>query len=219
LVSDVYHEVVHVYHESKSFIFPATLYRKNQNEAIPTEKIFKVPNVDKVIEKGKKTPSKLRDIKLNSIGCRLNVDIYTPSGWPSVSGATLKALAGKVSAEYDFSEVEDEDGDPSECEAEPLEIDNSAYGTAFTAFPTEEEGREACHAIAALCEVCSIDSLIANFILPLQVIIVFLFNIKLILDFYPGHWSGCVYGFSCWPVQYDWHLPFLSSMHLKRCPC
>ncbi|XP_045824792.1 DNA polymerase I A, chloroplastic/mitochondrial-like isoform X2 [Trifolium pratense] len=149
-------------------LFGGTLNRKNQNEAIPTEKIFKVPNVDGVIEKGKKTPSKLRDIKLNSIGYRLNVDIYTPSGWPSVSGAVLKALAGKVSAEYDFSEVEDEDEDPSECEDEPLEIDNSAYGTAFTAFPTEEEGREACHAIAALCEVCSIDSLIANFILPLQ---------------------------------------------------
>lgn len=170
---------IHVYHENKAFIFPAPLYRKNHNEAIPTERIFKVPNVDKVLEEGKKTPLKLRAIKLNSIGYNLNVDMHTASGWPSVSGAALKALAGKVSAEYDFIEalnidLEDEDGKPSEIEDEPVEIDNSAYGTAFAAFPTEEEGREACHAIAALCEVCSIDSLISNFILPLQVIILFL---------------------------------------------
>ncbi|CAL5202154.1 unnamed protein product [Lathyrus oleraceus] len=148
-------------------LFGGTVNRKNHNEAIPTERIFKVPNVDKVIEKGKKTPSKLRDIKLNSIGYSLNVDMYTASGWPSCSGDALKALAGKVSAEYDF-DLEDEDGNPSQIEDEPLETDNSAYGTAFSAFPTEEEGREACHAIAALCEVCSIDSLISNFILPLQ---------------------------------------------------
>nr|XP_027190378.1 DNA polymerase I A, chloroplastic/mitochondrial-like isoform X2 [Cicer arietinum] len=154
-------------------LFGGTANRKNHNEAIPTERIFKVPNVDKVLEEGKKTPLKLRAIKLNSIGYNLNVDMHTASGWPSVSGAALKALAGKVSAEYDFIEalnidLEDEDGKPSEIEDEPVEIDNSAYGTAFAAFPTEEEGREACHAIAALCEVCSIDSLISNFILPLQ---------------------------------------------------
>ncbi|XP_058755167.1 DNA polymerase I B, chloroplastic/mitochondrial-like isoform X2 [Vicia villosa] len=148
-------------------LFGGSVNRKNHNEAVPTERIFKVPNVDKVIEKGKKTPSKLRDIKLNSIGYSLNVDMYTATGWPSCSGAALKALAGKVSAEYDF-DLEDEDGNPYQIEDEPLEIDNSAYGTAFSAFPTEEEGREACHAIAALCEVCSIDSLISNFILPLQ---------------------------------------------------
>ncbi|KAL5177926.1 DNA polymerase I A, chloroplastic/mitochondrial [Glycine soja] len=147
--------------------------RKNHNEAIPTERVFKIPNVDKVIKEGKKAPTKLRDIKLNSIGYNLNVDMYTPSGWPSVSGDVLKVLAGKVSAEYDFYEacnmdLDDEDGNPSQSEFLPVEIDKSTYGTAFSCFPTEEEGRDACHAIAALCEVCSIDSLISNFILPLQ---------------------------------------------------
>ncbi|KAK7316740.1 hypothetical protein RJT34_00422 [Clitoria ternatea] len=154
-------------------LFGGTLNRKNPDEAIPTERIFKIPNVDKVIEEGKKAPMKFRDIKLNSIGNSLNVEMYTASGWPSVSGDALKILAGKVSAEYDFNEACDvdldcEDGNPSQSEVEPLEMDYSAYGTAFTAFPTEEEGRDACHAIAALCEVCSIDSLISNFILPLQ---------------------------------------------------
>lgn len=126
---------------------------------------------------------------MNSIGCNLKIDMYTASGWPSVSGDALKALAGKISAEYDFDEafnldLDDEDGNPSQGEVEPTEIDNSAYGTAFAAFPTEEEGREACHAIAALCEVCSIDSLISNFILPLQVIILSLSK-RFVLDFFP----------------------------------
>lgn len=170
-----------VYHRSKACSFPAPLYRKNPDEALPSERIFKIQNVDKVIEKGKKIPTKFRDIKLNSIGCNMKIDMYTTSGWPSVSGAALKALAGKISTDYDFSEavdldLDDEDGNPSQIEVEPVEIDNSAYGTAFYAFPTEEEGREACHAIAALCQVCSIDSLISNFILPLQVIILFLFS-------------------------------------------
>ncbi|XP_027341576.1 DNA polymerase I A, chloroplastic/mitochondrial-like isoform X2 [Abrus precatorius] len=154
-------------------LFGGTVNRKNHNEVIPTERIFKIPNLDKVIEEGKKAPTKFRDIKMNSIGYNLNVETYTASGWPSVSGDALKILAGKVSAEYDFNEecdldLEDEDGNPPQNEVAPVEIDNSAYGTALNAFPTYEEGREACHAIAALCEVCSIDSLISNFILPLQ---------------------------------------------------
>lgn len=135
-----------------------------------------------MIAEGKKAPTKFCDIKLNSIGYNLNVEMYTPSGWPSVSGDALKVLAGKVSAEYDFNEACDvdldvEDGNPSQSEVLPKEIDKSAYGTAFSCFPTEEEGREACHAIAALCEVCSINSLISNFILPLQVIFLFKFFI------------------------------------------
>ena len=40
----------------------------------------------------------------------------------------------------------------------------------IAAFENEAKGKEACHAIAALCEVCAIDSLISNFILPLHVI-------------------------------------------------
>ncbi|CAJ1964226.1 unnamed protein product [Sphenostylis stenocarpa] len=155
-------------------LFGGAMNRKNPDEALPTERIFKVPNVDKVIVEGKKVPTKFRDIKLNSIGYNLNVEMYTPSGWPSVSGDALKVLAGKVSAEYDFDEacrevdLDEEDRNPSQSEVLPAEVDKSAYGTAFSRFPTEEEGREACHAIAALCEVCSIDSLISNFIVPLQ---------------------------------------------------
>ena len=104
--------------------------------------------------------------------------MYTATGWPSVSGDALRALAGNISAEYDFIDEDcnldlDEDESPSQSQTASAQIDKSAYGTAFAAFPTEEEGREACHAIAALCEVCSINSLISNFILPLQVVFPF----------------------------------------------
>ena len=161
------------------------IFSKDPNEAIPTERIFRVPNVDKVIEEGKEAPAKFRDIKLQTIGCNLKTDMYTTSGWPSVSGVVLKALAGNVSAEYDFTyeacevDINDGVGNPTPSDVAVVEIDNSAYGTAFSAFPTMEEGREACHAIAALCEVCSIDSLISNFILPLQVI-----NVSLLSFFF-----------------------------------
>lgn len=109
--------------------------------------------------------------------------MYTATGWPSVSGDALKALAGSISADYDFFDedcnldLDDEDENPSQSQVAPVKIDKSAYGTAYAAFPTEEEGREACHAIAALCQVCSINSLISNFILPLQVFFIVWFAI------------------------------------------
>lgn len=106
--------------------------------------------------------------------------MFTATGWPSVSGDALKIIAGKVSAEYDFTDdLQADNEDDSDSETIPHEGNKksvihessnmSSYGTAFGAFGSGEKGREACHAIAALCQVCSIDSLISNFILPLQV--------------------------------------------------
>ncbi|KAH7546679.1 hypothetical protein FEM48_Zijuj01G0227200 [Ziziphus jujuba var. spinosa] len=170
----------------RQLLFGGTLNSKDPNESLPEERVFRVPNINKVVEDGKKAPTKFRTIKLRSIGVKLSTDLYTATGWPSVSVDALKVLAGKVSADFDIvddaeeSQFDDDIGndykaatDVSEKEEpeEPKAVDSSAYGTAFTAFADsklEEEGREACHAIAALCEVCSIDSLISNFILPLQ---------------------------------------------------
>lgn len=163
----------------------ASVCSKNPDECLPLERGFKVPNVDKVVEEGKKVPLKHRTIKLRTLWEVMPTDMFTASGWPSVSGDALKIMAGKVSAE-EFGMGEDlsnnlddvspelsvddfeKSHDPgSECGT----IDKSSYGTAYEAFGGGKEGKEACHAIAALCEVCSIDSLISNFILPLQVII------------------------------------------------
>ncbi|XVF70588.1 hypothetical protein PTKIN_Ptkin11bG0174700 [Pterospermum kingtungense] len=151
----------------RQLFYGGILNSKDSNVSLPNERIMKVPNVDKVIEEGKKAPTKFRNIKLCSLGVKLPAEIYTATGWPSVSGTALKTLAGKVSAEYDFTD-DTNDGDVNDSLDKIMDVDTSAYGTAFAAFEDEEEGREACHAIASLCEVCSIDSLISNFILPLQ---------------------------------------------------
>ncbi|KAI3975981.1 hypothetical protein MKX01_016664 [Papaver californicum] len=87
---------------------------------------------------------------LHKIGNEIETEMFTASGRPSVGGDVLKALAGKVTSEFEE------------------DIDASQYGTAYKAFGEGNHGREACHAIAALCEVRSIDSMISNFILPLQ---------------------------------------------------
>ncbi|KAJ1273063.1 hypothetical protein BS78_06G251300 [Paspalum vaginatum] len=138
-------------------------------EFLPQSKAIKVPNDETAVAEGKKVP-KYRTIELFSIVEGLKTDIFTASGWPSVSGDALRNLAGKVPSDlvYTPDDVNDDEcGSDSEnfnCELE----DTSCYGTAYEAFGAGRKGKEACHAIAALCEICSIDSLISNFILPLQ---------------------------------------------------
>lgn len=156
-----------------------TFYRKNPDETLPMSKTFKVPNVDKVIEDGKKVATKFRNITICHLGFEMQTEMYTATGWPSVCGDALKALAGKVSADThefcsdgsDETDLTFDEGKGPTSRAD--DVDTSVYGTAFGAFGGGKEGMVACHAIAALCEVCSIDSLISNFILPLQVSYIF----------------------------------------------
>ncbi|KAF9624729.1 hypothetical protein IFM89_013267 [Coptis chinensis] len=163
----------------RTLLFGGTTNSKDPNEVLPEERVFKVPNVDRVIGEGKKIPSKFRDIRISSCkNIKIESAMFTPTGWPSVSGDALKTLAGKVSSEYDW--IDDVHGFESEidnsgirndldCSADQNgKKDVSSYGTAYEAFGGDKDGKEACHAIAALCDVCSIHSLISNFILPLQ---------------------------------------------------
>ncbi|CAM9003863.1 unnamed protein product [Rhodiola kirilowii] len=155
---------------------------KDSSEILPGEKKFKVPNVDKVVEEGKKIATKFRTITLHNIVEGMPTEMYTATGWPSMSGDALKIMAGKISAEFDFTDdtsdlesddvesdiVDDEGLDEFEKPTFDATEDISAYGTAYKAFGGGQKGKEACNAIAALCQMCSIDSLISNFILPLQ---------------------------------------------------
>ncbi|KAI3673791.1 hypothetical protein L6452_39921 [Arctium lappa] len=164
----------------RQLFFGGILNSKDPSQCLPMEKEFKVPNVDNIIEEGKKTATKFRKIKLKTICSGLQPETYTASGWPSVCGDVLKSLAGKVSMDYDFidedtAELDENADDPTDIELSEtksggpsVNSSETAYGTAYAAFGGGSEGHEACHAIAALCEVCSIDSLISNFILPLQ---------------------------------------------------
>lgn len=161
----------------RQLFFGGTSNRKDQMQKLPSSMTFKVPNVDNVIEDGKKKPLKFRNITLHSCCNEMQADLYTASGWPSMSGDALKTFAGKISPDCIYLV---NDGFKSEPETEqnsliqePFDVsrvsrEKSIYGTAYDAFGGGKKGKEACHAIAALCEICSIDSLISNFILPLQ---------------------------------------------------
>lgn len=145
---------------------------------------FNVPNVNGYIEEGKKAPKKNISIEIRGIDVELPSDICTSGGLPAVSMPALKALAGKVP--IDCSEVEDDleelisqESDESMVLtsagvmasakiADMEEEDLSVYGAAYHAFKGGQEGKEACKAIAALCEVSAIDTLITTFIQPLQ---------------------------------------------------
>lgn len=131
-----------------------------------------MPNEESVDTEGKKT-SKYHTIKLCSIVKYLKiVKLTRRSRLPSVSGPALSSLAGKIPTEhiYTFDNDEGDDEDTSGSEDPKHEIDeNSSYGAAYDAFGGGMKGKEACHAIAALCEIRSIDKLISNFIRPLQV--------------------------------------------------
>ncbi|XP_057464463.1 DNA polymerase I A, chloroplastic/mitochondrial-like [Actinidia eriantha] len=164
----------------RQLFFGGIQNRKDPNESLPQERTFKVLNVEKVIEEGKKTAKKFRNIKLHRLSSEIATEMYTASGWPSVSGDALKALSGKVSPEFDFSdeshqlESDDNIKNLPENKSKGAKVGDvgdgaeSACRTAYAAFGEGQEGKEACDAIAALCEICSIDSLISNFILPLQ---------------------------------------------------
>ncbi|XP_042407988.1 DNA polymerase I A, chloroplastic-like isoform X2 [Zingiber officinale] len=146
-------------------------------ESKPESKSFKVPNTEKIVEEGKKTPLKYRTIHLHKICEGLQTDMYTASGFPSVSADALKVFAGNIPSNQIFridnackDEYVTEEGimDDQNLSDTGTDYEDCSYGTAFEAFGGGNKGREACEAIAALCETSAIDSLITNFIIPLQ---------------------------------------------------
>ncbi|KAJ7529979.1 hypothetical protein O6H91_15G073700 [Diphasiastrum complanatum] len=167
----------------RQLLFGGTSNRNDTSISMPTERIFQVPNTENYLEDGEKVPKKCRPIVLRGIGVKLPVDSYTSSGWPAVSGASLKSLAGKIAFNYTILEDENDgvlsfdlpeeaavsltESDDSKKVANHKE-DSSFYGKAYEAFGRGENGKEACAALAALCEVASINTLISNFIRPLQ---------------------------------------------------
>ncbi|KAK1578099.1 hypothetical protein Q3G72_027490 [Acer saccharum] len=145
----------------RHLLFGGTTYSKDDDM-----RIFKVPNTEGVIEEGKKTPTKFRNIKLHPVGITFPIEIYTKNNQPSVGQDALKCLATKISAQYDFTD-----------ETADLLLEDDADNAVMTyvdeadsemKFHTLQERKEAFHAIASLSKVCSIDSMISNFILPLQ---------------------------------------------------
>ncbi|KAG6489753.1 hypothetical protein ZIOFF_051031 [Zingiber officinale] len=141
-------------------------------------KLFKVLNTEKIFEEGKKAPLKYHTIHLHKICEGLQTDMYTASGFPSLSADALKVFAGNIPSNQIYridnacnDEYVTEEGimDDHKLSDTGTDYEDCSYGTAFEAFGGGNKGREACEAIAALCETSAIDSLITNFIIPLQV--------------------------------------------------
>jgi len=86
-------------------------------------------------------PPKKRKITVTTLGLRPNAKRFTAKGWPMVSAAVLRELAGN----------------PPE-----------RYGEAYAQFTDKEEGARACVALDALCRMGSIDTMLSTFIGPLR---------------------------------------------------
>ncbi|XP_042394575.1 DNA polymerase I A, chloroplastic-like isoform X3 [Zingiber officinale] len=158
----------------RQLLFGGALNRNDHNECLPDCKSFKVLDTVNDFEEGKKSP-KFRTILLHRIGEGLQTDVYTASGWPSVSGNALKVFAGNLNDGY-----KDQSGSRKDILVDQTEQISDVpyvcttgehicgYGSAYKAFGGGKEGREACTAIADLYDAGSIDSLISNYLLPLQ---------------------------------------------------
>lgn len=108
----------------------------------PGRRKFRVDNTEEWIEPGKKKAKKQRNILLDGLG--VPPPARTAAGWPAVSATVLSELAGAPFAD-------------------PPKLGSLAHH-----FGSEEEGREACEAVANLHQVGLIDTMLSNFILPLQ---------------------------------------------------
>jgi DNA polymerase-1 len=155
----------------RSVNFSNLCNRHRRGETWPQSKTFKVQNDEIVAQEGKKA-SKFRTINLHGIVEDLKIDTFAPNGWPSVSIDSLKTLSGRIPMDQIYTMDDDQEHDEYSNGSELPEQDIEealSYGTAYKAFGGGKKGKEACHAIAALCEISSIDKLISSFILPLQV--------------------------------------------------
>ena len=124
---------------------PPTTGKSRDASSWPAVRTFKVDNTEGYIEPGAKPgspPKRQRSISL--VGLGLPPVARTVSGWPAVSSPVLKLLAGKTTGS------------------------SPAYGRAYEAFGGGPEGVRACEALAALYTVSTIDTMLSNFIVPLQ---------------------------------------------------
>jgi len=137
-------------------------------EKVEMVRIFKVPNETGFIEEGKKKPLKNINIELHGLWGRdtpspLPVEHTTPSGWPGANTPMLRILAGAPGVAQKLLGEAEEGLAFSNAEAT-----SKGLGKAYEAFGGGREGVRACAAMDALCDVAAIDTLLSNFIIPLQ---------------------------------------------------
>lgn len=116
-------------------------FRNEKNgEHLAAAREFKVDNVEGWIAPGKKKALKKRPITLTGMG--ITCEAVTKTGWPQVGGVILDDLAG--------------------------DIDEGEWGRAYMIFGGAKDGVTACKAFYHLAEAGRINTLLSNFIIPLQ---------------------------------------------------
>ncbi|POM80685.1 DNA polymerase I [Phytophthora palmivora] len=126
----------------QQLLFAPYFDEKKKKQVLPAERAFEVENTEGYIEEGKQKAKKKRNITIRGLG--IPPTHFTASGLPAASAEVLKDLAGNP------------------------EADPPKYGRAYDHFEDKEEGAAACVALKALFDISSINTMLTNFILPLQ---------------------------------------------------
>jgi hypothetical protein len=146
---------------------------------VPVEREFKVvsPEWEQWDTGGRQGPAPKKQKPFTL--CRITKQqldplVFTASGMPSTSGLALRALVGKPGTAAKLLErwAASESATGAQREAELLAVRKDAESRIpliYKAFGGERIGLEAAAAIDALCEASAIETLLTNFILPLQV--------------------------------------------------
>lgn len=151
----------------------------SSGEALPRSREFTTENDGSFLGASGK-PTKNMPFQLEAVAAELPVNGVTPSGWPSVNGPALRALAGVSGAAASALQALDspadvDTGDTAHASVvdgeDPLifsEEEERAFGGAYPAFGRGRAGLEAAAAFDALCTMNATSTLLSNFILPLQ---------------------------------------------------
>lgn len=159
----------------RQLLFAGNTVGKDAQPIVPLHRDFKILNPEwEAWDTGGrvgKAPKKQKTISLHGVVPNaLEPTSRTASNLPSVSSLTLRALVGKpgTAAEllklWDAAQFEGNAVAVGQVEADA----GKQCGTIFSAFGGGREGLEAAQAIDALCEASTVDTLLTNFILPLQ---------------------------------------------------
>uniref|UniRef100_M4B1K4 DNA-directed DNA polymerase family A palm domain-containing protein n=1 Tax=Hyaloperonospora arabidopsidis (strain Emoy2) TaxID=559515 RepID=M4B1K4_HYAAE len=128
--------------QKQQLLFAPYFDKKKKQLVLPAEREFEVENTEGYIEEGKLKAKKKRNITIRGLG--IPPTHFTASGLPAASAEVLKELAGHPNA------------------------NPPKYGRAYDHFEDKEEGAAACVALKALFDISSINTMLNNFILPLQ---------------------------------------------------